>query len=683
MTPDHPRAPGRRLLRSLFHRRRRVLVTGLACALGGQLAYLATPALVQRAVDGGLEAGAPGQAAGWAVAVVGLALVVLGGGLLGERLTRHAANATAQDLRSRLLARAGAADGAVTARFDRGDLASRAERDVLAVADWVDKLTYWTLALSTIVVVVPAVATLHPRLLIVTAVMAPLVVGTQLIFPPRFAAAASRLAAAHAARAGAVEELLSAAGAVRGLGGTGRLVRRHGAASGEVTVHTLALARIAAWWAAVPPSVPRMAIAAGLLTGGLAVLDGGLSIGGLIAYTSWMTMLTVALSFLVLLVSNRREAEVSGTRIAEVLDLPGPAPRHAAGAAAGADAAGVADGADVADGVAVGGSVGVGMTRPSREGAHPTGGHRQGPAPGVAAGATSGETGAAGSGGRGVAAGRGTADPVGRGATDGAGAADGADASGSMGVGMTRPSREGAHPTGGHRHGPSALVRLPERGELVLDALSVRTGADGAATPPLWLTAAPGELVVLRGPVGSGKSSVLRAVARLDEPAAGAITFGGVDIMGTDRTEWWAVIGYVPQRPLVLSGTVADNIRLGRDTSDDDVEWAARMAGADGFVRALPAGYQTTVGERGTTLSGGQVQRLALARALLNRPGVLLLDDVTSAIDVGTERAILDRLRTELPDTAIVAVSHRTQLCDRADRVVDLAVPVTVGSVDG
>ncbi|SDT10752.1 ABC transporter ATP-binding protein [Jiangella sp. DSM 45060] len=604
MTAEQTRAPGRRLLREVFRRRRRALVTGLLCALAGQLGYLATPALVQRAVDDGLEAGAPGRTAGWALAVAGLALVVLAGGALGERLTRHAANATAQDLRERLLARAGDADGAVTARFDRGDLASRAERDVLAVADWVDKLTYWTLALSTIVVVVPAVATLHPRLLIVTAVMAPLVVVTQLIFPPRYAAAAERLAGAHSRRSGAVEELLSAAGAVRGLGGTGRLVRRHAAASGEVTVHTLALARLAAWWASVPPSVPRLAIAAGLLTGGLAVLDGGLSIGGLIAYTSWMTMLTIALSFLVLLVSNRREAEVSGTRIAEVLGTGGPAALGGLGAASGLDASGSAE---------------VGMTRPSREGAHPTGGHRHTP-------------------------------PT----TD-----------------------DAAAPVPG---GPAVL---PERGELLLDDLAARTGGGGEPTPPLRLTAAPGELVVLRGPVGSGKSSLLRVVARLDEPAAGSIRYGGVDVAGAERTEWWSRIGYVPQRPLVLTGTVADNIRLGRDASDDEVAWAGRIAGADGFVRALPAGYETAVGERGTTLSGGQVQRLALARALLGRPRVLLLDDVTSAIDVGTERAILDRLRAELPGTAIVAVSHRTQLRDRADRVVDLRVPATAGSIDG
>ncbi|WP_116949014.1 ABC transporter ATP-binding protein [Jiangella endophytica] len=575
---DPTRAPGRRLLRELFRRRRRVIVTGLLCGLAAQLGYLATPALVQRAVDDGLEAGAPGRTAGWALAVVGLALIVLAGGATGERLTRHAANATALDLRERLLARAGAADGAVTARIDRGDLASRAERDVLAVADWVDKLTYWTLALSTIVVVVPAVATLHPRLLVVTAIMAPLVVVTQLIFPPRFAAAAERLAGAHARRAGAVEELLSAAGAVRGLGGTGRLVRRHADASGEVTVHTLAVARVAAWWASVPPSVPRLAIAAGLAAGGLAVLDGGLSIGGLIAYTSWMTMLTIALSFLVLLVSNRREAEVSGTRIAEVLDMPLPGPG----------------------------------------GAHPTGGHRHSPSP-----------------------------------------------------------------IGPASSGPALTAVLPERGELVLDELSARTGSGGEPTAPLRLTASPGELVVVRGPVGSGKSSLLRAVARLDEPAAGTVRFGGADVAQADRADWWARIGYVPQRPLVLSGTVADNVRLGREARDDEVAWACRVAGADGYVRALPAGYETAVGERGTTLSGGQVQRLALARALLGRPRVLLLDDVTSAVDVGTERAILDRLRTELPDTAIVAVSHRAQVSERADRVIDLRVPVTAGSNDG
>ncbi|MEO5878260.1 MAG: ABC transporter ATP-binding protein [Streptosporangiaceae bacterium] len=218
---------------------------------------------------------------------------------------------------------------------------------------------------------------------------------------------------------------------------------------------------------------------------------------------------------------------------------------------------------------------------------------------------------------------------------------------------------------------PPDPVALPADGNL--RAESVVIGHDGRTLlGPVDLDVAPGEFVAVTGPTGSGKSSALRLLCRLDDPAEGTVSWGGTDLRAVTLDDLRSRVAYVPQRPLLLSGTVADNLRLGRDLDAGTLRRACEDAHVHADVMALPSGYDTEIGEGGSTLSGGQVQRLALARAFLTDADLLLLDDVTSALDPGTEQEILTRLEGRTPRPSIVFVTHRPGVLAAADRVVTL-----------
>ncbi|HEY7338701.1 MAG TPA: ATP-binding cassette domain-containing protein [Bryobacteraceae bacterium] len=182
-----------------------------------------------------------------------------------------------------------------------------------------------------------------------------------------------------------------------------------------------------------------------------------------------------------------------------------------------------------------------------------------------------------------------------------------------------------------------------------------------------------GQSLAMVGLSGSGKSTILALMMRLYDPAAGAIEFDGVDIRKIRLRSLRSRIGYVPQESFLFDLSLRENIRLGRpEASDEEVEAAARAAEIHDFIRQLPQGYETPAGERGGRLSGGQRQRVALARALVRKPDLLILDEVTSALDPATESAIqatLERLRGA---RTIVSVTHRLQAVTAADRIVVL-----------
>jgi ATP-binding cassette subfamily B protein len=180
-----------------------------------------------------------------------------------------------------------------------------------------------------------------------------------------------------------------------------------------------------------------------------------------------------------------------------------------------------------------------------------------------------------------------------------------------------------------------------------------------------------GTAVALVGPTGCGKSTVARLLPRFYDPEAGAIRIDGADIREVRLDELRRNIGLVFEDTFLFSDSVRNNIAYGKlDASDEEIEAAARLAQADGFISELADGYETIVGEQGYSLSGGQRQRIAIARAILMQPRVLILDDATSSVDARMEEEIRNALRSVMEGRTTVIVSHRLSTISLADQVV-------------
>jgi ABC-type multidrug transport system fused ATPase/permease subunit len=174
------------------------------------------------------------------------------------------------------------------------------------------------------------------------------------------------------------------------------------------------------------------------------------------------------------------------------------------------------------------------------------------------------------------------------------------------------------------------------------------------------------------GPTGAGKTTLCLLLARLWDPDSGRIRLDTRDLREFAVAELPKEVSYVAQSGFLFDTTVRDNITLGEDFSDEEIATAIRLAGAEGFIARLPGGLDTQLGERGTTLSGGQRQRISLARALVRRPRLLIMDDATSAVDPSVEAGILRALKSaDLPST-IVIVAYRPSSIRLADEVVYL-----------
>ena len=185
------------------------------------------------------------------------------------------------------------------------------------------------------------------------------------------------------------------------------------------------------------------------------------------------------------------------------------------------------------------------------------------------------------------------------------------------------------------------------------------------------LQARPGETIAILGATGAGKSTLGNLIPRFYDASTGAVAFVASDVRAVRQDALLAATGVVPQESILFSGTVRDNIRYGRpDASEDEVIAAAQAAQADGFIRALSRGYDTRVEQRGANFSGGQKQRIAIARALLTRPRILILDDSTSAVDVETETKIQDALEQTAPDSITFVVAQRISTVLKADKIV-------------
>ena len=217
----------------------------------------------------------------------------------------------------------------------------------------------------------------------------------------------------------------------------------------------------------------------------------------------------------------------------------------------------------------------------------------------------------------------------------------------------------------------------------------------GRATPALDgfdLVIPERGVVALVGATGAGKSTAANLLLRFIEPDTGSILAGGLPLASIDLAAWRSHVAWVPQRPYLFHGSVADNIRLARPgASDEAVRDASREAGADTFIDAMPAGYATSVGEDGTRLSGGQRQRIALARAFLAGARLVILDEATSHLDAASETLIRDAVQRLGRDRAVLIVSHRLRLSSIADliavvdhgRVVESGSPAELAVADG
>jgi ATP-binding cassette subfamily C protein len=168
-----------------------------------------------------------------------------------------------------------------------------------------------------------------------------------------------------------------------------------------------------------------------------------------------------------------------------------------------------------------------------------------------------------------------------------------------------------------------------------------------------------GALVAITGSSGAGKSTLLDLICGLSRPGSGNILLDGEPLWDHDIVAWRRSIGYVPQEAVLLHDTVRNNLALGRSISDGEIQLALERAGAADFVNALPLQLDAMVGERGASLSGGQRQRLSIARALLQKPALLLLDEPTSALDTETELDFCATLAKLVPDMTVIAVTHR------------------------
>ncbi len=217
------------------------------------------------------------------------------------------------------------------------------------------------------------------------------------------------------------------------------------------------------------------------------------------------------------------------------------------------------------------------------------------------------------------------------------------------------------------------------QGEVRFDAVSFDYGQGERVLDGLELTVAPGETVGIAGPTGAGKSTLIKLLLRLYDVSSGAVRIDGKDVRRVRQRDLRRHIAVVTQDVYLFHGTIRDNIAYGQRAGDGpqatpaDVEHAARVAHLHDFVLTLPRGYDTIVGERGIKLSGGQRQRLSIARAILKRAPILVLDEATSSVDTETEREIQENLARITEGCTAIVVAHRLSTIRNADRILVLA----------
>ena len=233
---------------------------------------------------------------------------------------------------------------------------------------------------------------------------------------------------------------------------------------------------------------------------------------------------------------------------------------------------------------------------------------------------------------------------------------------------------------------PGAPLLHVTEGHVRFENVMFRYERDRAILKGISFEVPPGKTVAIVGPSGAGKSTISRLMFRFYEPASGRITIDGQDINAVTQTSLRDKIGMVPQDTVLFNDSIAYNIRYGRwDASDAEVREAARLAQIDRFIEMAPAGFDAQVGERGLKLSGGEKQRVAIARTILKAPPILILDEATSALDSLTEREIQSSLESVARGRTTLVIAHRLSTIIDADEilVLDAGVIVERGTHEG
>ncbi len=205
-------------------------------------------------------------------------------------------------------------------------------------------------------------------------------------------------------------------------------------------------------------------------------------------------------------------------------------------------------------------------------------------------------------------------------------------------------------------------------------------GAEHPVLSELDIQVSAGQVTAVIGSTGAGKTTLVNLLVRLFDTTAGKVLVDGVDVRDLDPDTLWSRIGLIPQKPYLFSGTVASNLRYGKPDATDDELWAAlEIAQARDFVEEMEGGLEAAIGQGGTTVSGGQRQRLAIARALVKKAEIYVFDDSFSALDLGTDRRLRQALKRNMKGTTMIIVAQRVSTIIDADQIIVLEDGAIVG----